>query len=690
MGNKMKFSTLFTILMIAFLFTGCPPSEEDISTKDPEAKYVMDVSFTYDDGTIHSRKVPVNQVVLMFSEDVSTSEAQSILTRMERDMNEAGLTRAGQIPALGIYQFEIKNENTDPQMAIEALDTVIEALRGYENVDTVTYNELLDLNFVENDDDNSSISGRDRCAFAAIDYYQAIPIFDEVMSHVTLNPVTVAVIDSGLWLGSGQFDEIGPRIYNLGSPGVETSDSHPYKHGTCVSSIIAGDNRDGMINGIALRVLGNNLSLMVGRATFYGESVNMHWALAGARRAVERGARIVNLSLGTHDEGRRPSWLIRMQDLFMRLFTQSTSQNVLFVAAASNDGFELNNNDAPAGLPADNLITVGGFDSCDFQSPYSASSTGPGIDIAAPATRIPTCCLGDDMVGPISTTVEGNSFAAAIVTSIAAIILSIDPNLTGAQLKSFLTDDDHVWPAPEEVSGKRVALIKTVGSALLNNTTSSTSLDSIMDSYAGIADNIPDPSGHMINRLCGEIDFSVDGPGYSQHYTLSSTDLAYTFAALNFGIIGDAMSVFNFASGRDALSPFTDTGFRLNQEYPITPGGANGFLISAGAPGGGDYIGFSESGSIIYTKCELTTRSLPLDWFSRDNSGPHQLVFIEVAGRLNPSTAKGMVESGGETEDNVIYNVSGSFTMAFSLMDPDTSTLEHLEDVCVGGYEYSP
>lgn len=688
MKIKRNIFSLITIPVIALLLSGCPQSEEEISTKDPDPSDIMNVTFTYEDGSTHSRELPVNQMVLMFEEGVTPAEAKGVLNNMVNSMSGVGLTVVGQIPALGIYQLEIQNNATDPQDAIETLDSVIEALAGYERIDTVTYNELMEPYFVENDDDNSSFREEERCAFSVIDYYQAIPIFDEVISNVMLNPVTVAIIDSGLWLGSGQFDEIRPRIYNLDAPGVDPIDYHPYKHGTCVASIIAGDNGDGRTNGIALRVLGNNLSLMVGKATIFGEDVHMHWVLADARRAVEEGARIVNFSVGKHDEGRTPQWLIRLQNQFMRLFTDSASQNVLFVAAVSNDGFELNNNDCPAGLPADNLITVGGVESCNFEEKYSLSSTGPGIDIAAPATRIPACCLGDDLVGPISTTVEGNSFAAPIVTSIAAIILSIDPDLTGAQLKEFLTDEDHVWPAPEDVGGKRPALIKTVGSALLANTSSS-AIDTIMDAFGGIIDDIPDPSGHMVNRLCGEIDFTVSGPGYSQSHHLNATDLAFSVAQTNFGIIGNHLTVFNMSQGSDTVQGFADSGFRLNQEYPIYDGGPNGVTVSAGAPAG-DYIGTEGlSGSFMYTECELTTRSLPLDWFA-PVSGPHQLVFIEAAGVLNPSTVNGFVESGGEIQRDVIYNVSGSFTMAFMLIYPDSDTLAHLEEVCEGGYEYNP
>jgi len=300
---------------------------------------------------------------------------------MEMNLQAVGLTLVGQIPDLGIYLLEIENDNTDPQMAIETLDQVIEALRGYERVDTVSYNELLELNFVENDDDNSDFNGHDRCAFATIDYYQAIPIFDQVMPHLTLNEVTVAVIDSGLWVDSEQFDEIRPRIYNLNNPGSDPTDWSPTNHGTRVTSIIAADNGDGMTNGIALRVLGNNLSLIVSGVTIPGDRVVMHWALASARQAVERverleeGKIVVNLSLGRHDHGNRPPWLVAMQAQFMRLF--KASPDVLFVAAAPNETFALDNNAVPAGLPNSNLITVGGRDSCNFENPAPFSATGP-------------------------------------------------------------------------------------------------------------------------------------------------------------------------------------------------------------------------------------------------------------------------------------------------------------------------
>lgn len=159
----------FIIFMLAFPFAGCiEKPETDIFTKDPDPQYIMDVTFTCEDGTSHEREVPVNQMVLMFDEDVSFSEASSILSTMTNDHRAERLTLVGQIPDIGIYQLEIDNNNMDPQMAIDALNHVIEALKGYERVDTVTYNELMKHYFAENDDDNTDFYGDDRCAFATL------------------------------------------------------------------------------------------------------------------------------------------------------------------------------------------------------------------------------------------------------------------------------------------------------------------------------------------------------------------------------------------------------------------------------------------------------------------------------------------------------------------------------------------
>ena len=519
--------TLTAILILPLLAASCSPDRDGIFTKDPDPEYIKEITFIDDNGTTRTRNIPVNQVMVMLAEDVSADQASGILKNMEKDLKSTGLTLVGQVPDLGIYQFEIDNKATDPQEAIALLDTVVETLQGYEGVDTVSYNELLESRFVENDDDNCKYKVMIAAPLPLLIITRPFQFLIKCCSRPCLNDVTVAVIDSGLWAECGQFDDILPRTrFSDQSPeNPDFYDFHPRKHGTTVASIIAADNGDGQNNGIASRILGDKAASYSRRRPYYTEStIALARAISSARRAIELGARIVNYSIGQGAGGMATRDLTRLQNEFMRLFTAPASANVLFVASASNDRLVLNNNDAPAGLPAPNLITVGGLESCHLNMRYAMSATGPGIDIAAPATHIPLCCVGDAVVGPSPIFEEGNSFAAPIVSAIAAIVLSIHPEFTGAELKNFLTDENHVWPAPEEVGGKRVALLKTVGSAILEYAPSSSAVDAIMDCFGGRSDGIPDPSGHMANRLCGEAEFSVVGPGYSQQHSMGATD----------------------------------------------------------------------------------------------------------------------------------------------------------------------
>ena|GEM_PF-2054458 len=653
-------------------------SLDDIFVKDPVEERVVTLTGVNDDGSEYTREVPDDQIVLMFEADVARSEAEDTLTQMQVDRADVGLELVGQIPDVGIYQLEIRNDETEADAAIARLAAACDALRGYEGVVTVGYNEVLAGRAVENDDDNSDYTRSDRCAFAVTDYYQAIPVFDQVMPYVNLSDVTVAVIDSNLWVDSDQFDEILPQTQFPGQPeGITPYDWHLHKHGTNIAAIIAGDNGDGLVNGVALRVLGDRLHLIVGDAYIWGNFYSLALTLARARESVLLGADVVVLSLGRDAGSDRPNWLRRAQAQFSRIF--DASPETLFIAAAANDNFELDGNDAPAGMPNANLLTVGGHQSCDPNVRFPQSCSGPGVELAAPATTIPGL-VGDNMVGPAAYSLEGNSFAAPFVASIAAIVKSIDPNLTGAELKEFLLDEEHTWPAAADVGGRRVALLKTAGSALLTQTAGNIGVDKIMDSY-GPADDITDPSGYTVNRLTGHINYAITG-SYNANVTLDAPEIEWGPDQYNYGLIGMGHQVaLKVSNGASSVMIATTAGFRLDEPY------TGDFMIVVPSSEG-DLAGGADgsSGTFTLSECELTTRSLPLDWFSPGNPGPHQLVFIEVSGAFMGTNQGAIRVSDGEHIEGVSYAASGGFTTAFTLIDPAADTLDYLERNCVGGY----
>ena len=146
--------TFTALLILPLLAASCSSDRDGIFTKDPDPEYIKEITFVDDNGTTRTRNIPVNQVMVMLAEGVSADQASGILKNMEKNLQSTGLKLVGQVPDLGIYQFEIDNKATDPQEAIALLDTVVETLQDYEGVDTVSYNELLESRFVENDDDN--------------------------------------------------------------------------------------------------------------------------------------------------------------------------------------------------------------------------------------------------------------------------------------------------------------------------------------------------------------------------------------------------------------------------------------------------------------------------------------------------------------------------------------------------------
>jgi len=271
------------------------PEGEEIFVSDPEVEDIMSVEFMYEDGSFHTRDVPVNQLLIMFDPDITAAQAATTLASMETDLSIYNLDVVGQLPRVGIYQLEIINDAASPAMAIATLNIVMAVLGAYDGVADVSYNELLEERFVENDDDNTDMPGFDRAAYGMIDYFQAIPAFDEVLAATSLSPVKVAIIDSGIDLDTDQFDNIqahegGFDYLDLAAPDFGPVDLHPQKHGTAIAGIIAADNGDGISNGIALRVLGDKLSLFVANTHVAGNAYNQARTIAATRSSAGRGS----------------------------------------------------------------------------------------------------------------------------------------------------------------------------------------------------------------------------------------------------------------------------------------------------------------------------------------------------------------------------------------------------------------
>ena len=177
-------------------------------------------------------------------------------------------------------------------------------------------------------------------------------------------------------------------------------------HGTHVTSVIFGQPGSSVV-GIAPRCKG----LLV--PVFHDESLNLSQLdLARAiEQAVNAGAHIINISGGQlTDEGEAEGWLKRSVQLCQ-------DNKVLIIAAAGNDGCACLH--VPAALPA--VLAVGAMD--DKGQPLTFSNWGETYQqqgILAPGKDI----LGAQPGGG-TTRLSGTSFAAPIITGVAALLLSL-------------------------------------------------------------------------------------------------------------------------------------------------------------------------------------------------------------------------------------------------------------------------
>jgi hypothetical protein len=148
-----------------------------------------------------------------------------------------------------------------------------------------------------------------------------------------------------------------------------------------------------------------------------GSSYNTSQAI---RWAADRGADVINLSLGTNGTFGGPTDLQLAIDYAWR-------RGALIVAAAGNSGSA--SLDFPARLP--NVVSVAALDPNGRRASYS--NYGSGLDISAPGTDIWTL-TSNNLVHSLS----GTSLAAPFVTAAAALLLSVEPTLTNIDLWNIL------------------------------------------------------------------------------------------------------------------------------------------------------------------------------------------------------------------------------------------------------------
>ncbi|MDP7657021.1 MAG: S8 family serine peptidase, partial [Roseibacillus sp.] len=196
--------------------------------------------------------------------------------------------------------------------------------------------------------------------------------------------VRLAMLDTGV----GEHGTLGKRVRQID---LITGDGPPialHGHGTAVAALMIGD--DGVSQGI---IPGANL-LSIRIADESGGS-NTFLLAEGIVRAVDEGAQIINISMGSYGDS----------PLVQDAVAYAGEKQVLIVAAAGNEGF------STPSYPAayEGVIAVGAVDAAGQHLAFS--NTGDAIDVSAPGFDIMSAWPGEEY-----TSFSGTSAAAPLVT----------------------------------------------------------------------------------------------------------------------------------------------------------------------------------------------------------------------------------------------------------------------------------
>lgn len=383
------------------------------------------------------------------------------------------------------------------------------------------------------------------------------------------NHINIGIVDSG-------FDTAHPDLAGkiIFPSNILARQNIPGNHGTHVSGIIAakGDNGEG-ISGICQNSTLTCVDWEPEEGQLWIADLRI---IFGVGYAVKAGAKVVNLSVGASGSiaNGKPAYPELWMDAEAALVSVYTAllikegYDFVIVQSAGNgdsngnavDAFnngsfccitEENSLSKIVGVPAkdiiDRIIVTGcarNRGSGQFVQ-SSFSNVGSRVDICAPGSSVYSCSTADSNYYQY---MSGTSMAAPVVTAIASLVWSINPALTGAQVKSIVCDDantryevpaanDPFWSTPDFQSYRLVNAKLAVEAAIKTIAAVGTVKGRVVDgSGQGRACEIIADTGSNEYRFCSGSD------GYFE-FILPPGDAGITFTGADSSFVETTVSV---------------------------------------------------------------------------------------------------------------------------------------------------
>lgn len=220
--------------------------------------------------------------------------------------------------------------------------------------------------------------------------------------------------------------EGGNKIDDLVGWDFFNNDNNPYQnysandHGTHVAGCAAavGNNAIGVVGTAP------NVSILSCKgASNTSPSTGISFAYDQVKYAAEVGAHIINASWGSTGTGTYPNSIVNY----------ATALGALVVVAASNDNTEHTASYQVYPSDCTNAMCVAATAQGDVKASFS--DYGAPIDISAPGQGILSTIIGNDSYAAY----DGTSMASPVAAGVAALVKSMHPSLSPAQLMQRIT-----------------------------------------------------------------------------------------------------------------------------------------------------------------------------------------------------------------------------------------------------------
>jgi subtilisin family serine protease len=263
-----------------------------------------------------------------------------------------------------------------------------------------------------------------------------------------LDDIVVAVIDSGIdhshislagrmWINQDEIpknnmdDDNNGYIDDVYGWDFRDNDNDSLRgtsihwHGTFVAGLIAANVDPSGIIGVAPQIKIMDLRFLSSNNYFWESDWDKF--IEAVNYAVDNGADIINLSIY--------SYKTPPPD-FHQAIKRAIEHGIIIIGIAGN-------NSSSVRYPGkyDEVIAVSAIDETDRLASYS--NFGPEVEIAGPGTDVSSIVAGGGY-GRSS----GTSFAAAHLTGTIALLLSLHPDLSLAQLRDVLAHSSHDLGSP--------------------------------------------------------------------------------------------------------------------------------------------------------------------------------------------------------------------------------------------------